>query len=112
MRVGIFFLIIVTIILFSCNKEKLTGKDEYVTLSYQQTFCADAWTTGSSDSLTLHNLSDYLVSAGLYIASLNIKLVDNPQTCYACNCKTGKVIYVSTLNSDSLKAKYNRIGFR
>jgi len=112
MRTGICFLLIITIILFACNKEKLIGKDEYVTLTYQQTSCADAWATGFSDSATLHNLSEYLISSGLYIASLNIKQVGSPVICDACYCKTGKVIYVSTLNSDSLKAKYNRIGFR
>lgn len=112
MNAAKFFLLIITIILFSCNKEKLTGNDEYVTLTYQQTSCADAWATGSSDSITLHNVSEYLVSSGLYIASLNIKLFSSPVICDACYCKTGKVIYVSTLNSDSLIAKYNRLGFR
>ena len=104
-------LLVIVIIILSCKKEKSIGDDEYVTLSYNQTYCADAWKTGNTDSITLRNLANYLIDADLYLASLYIKQEHEAEMCQACNCKTGKVIYVSTLNSDSLKAKYARIGF-
>jgi len=98
---------------FGCSKKnKPVGKDEYVTLSYKQTFCADPWPTASSDSLTLVNVANYLNTNGLYIAGLSIKNESNPELCLACVCKTGKVIYVSTLNSTNLTEKYVQIGFK
>ena len=105
----IFFLLILTI--SSCSKKPLI-EDKYVTLSYRQTFCSDPWTNVAIDSLTLINVATYLNSSGLYIAGLNIEQVTPPDICNACTCKTGKTIYVSTFDSDSLKAKYNRIGFK
>ena len=104
-------IVFIIIALMSCKKSRMI-KDEYITLAYKQTFCADAWATGSNDSLTLGSLTAYLNSSGLYVAGINIKQDTNPDLCNACICKTGKTISVSTLNTDSLKAKYGRIGFK
>ncbi len=105
----IFFILIISL---SCKKQKLIG-DKYITLSYKQTSCADAWASGSNDSITLKNLANYLNSYNLYIASLFIKQ-DSGYTisCLACTCKTGKTIYVSTFDNDSAKAQYMRLGFK
>jgi hypothetical protein len=88
------------------------GDKEFITLSYQQTMCSDPWKTAGSDSLTLVNVADYLKAADIHIAGLNIKHDGTKLVCEACNCKTGKVIYVSTLNSETLKEKLMKIGFK
>lgn len=113
MPIKFIFIIFIAIFIIACNKnkEKIIG-DQYVLLSYKQTGCADAWTTGSTDSLTLVNLRNYLISKDLYIASLSIKQDGIPEPCYACTCKTGKTITVSTFDSETLKAKYALIGFK
>lgn len=98
--------------LTACWKDRPEGENEYVTLTYQQTHCADPWPTGTTDSTTLKNVARYLDSAQLYIAGLNIKAETPPEVCSACSCKTGKTIYVSTLNSENQKAKYGLIGFK
>lgn len=98
--------------LTACRKDRPVGEKEYVTLTYQQTYCADPWPTGSTDSATLKNVARYLDSAQLYIAGLSIKAEAPPEVCSACTCKTGKIIYVSTLNSETLKVKYEAIGFK
>jgi hypothetical protein len=112
MKLKDLLLLLIAVIIFSCKKEKLIGDDEYVTLSYHQTYCADLWETGNTDSVTLRNLANYLIDANLYVSSLYINEETPGEMCNACTCKTGKVIYVSTLNSDSLKVKYARIGFK
>ena len=96
----------------ACIKKSEIG-DTYVTVSYKQTQCADKWNSSGSDSLTLVNVVHYLDSSQLYVAAINITNTkdNNGQACAACNCLTGKLINVTTLNSDSLIAKYKRIGF-
>jgi len=105
-------LLLIIVIILACKKIRIIGYSEYITLAYKQTFCSDFWTTGSNDSITINNVKRYFDSSELYIAGLDIKQDTNPDTCEACNCKTGKTIYVTTLDSDSLKAKYARIGFK
>jgi hypothetical protein len=83
-----------------------------VTLKYAQTQCADPWRTGASDSETLAHINHYLDSLNLYVADLTLKKEGDPVTCLACTCITGKVIYVSTLNSEAMKEKYLALGFR
>lgn len=105
-------ILLIAVSVFSCTKTKSIGEDEYVTLSYDQTFCADPWGADSNDTITLNQVSHYLDSVDLYIAALNIQNVTSPETCFACSCKTGKKIYVSTLNSETLKEKYKLLGFK
>ncbi len=112
MRTINILLVFTAVTILACTKSNRIGDDEYITLSYKQTFCSDPWATGSNDSLTLANVAAYLNSAGLYIAGLKIKQESSPSACLACACKTGKMIMVSTLNSETLKAKYQQIGFQ
>jgi hypothetical protein len=106
-------IIVATFLLITsgCTKEPI-GKHEYLNFYYKQTSCADPWGLGSSDSLTLVKVANYLNSSNLYIASLTIRNDDIAEMCLACTCKTGKTIYASTLNTDSLRAQYSRIGFK
>ncbi len=99
------------LVIFSCSKKEPIGKHEYVELSYQQTQCSDPWRNGSSDSATLQNLAKYLADQQLYVASMNIKVTSTGFFCEACICKTGKTIYVSTLNSSGLIDGYRKLGF-
>ena len=113
MRAAFVLFILIASVIFACTKKNYRiGDNEYVTLTYKQTFCADPWATGANDSLTLVNVAAYLNSSSLYIAGLNIKQDGSPDMCLACACKTGKTITVSTLNSETLKAKYMQIGFK
>jgi hypothetical protein len=104
-------ILLALIFLSGCRKEPI-GKNSYIKLYYKQTSCSDPWATGTTDSLTLVNVAAHLNSLNLYIAGLSILNDDTAEACSACTCKTGKTIYVSTFNSDSLKAQYTRIGFK
>ncbi|MEP7377369.1 MAG: hypothetical protein ABI675_28460 [Chitinophagaceae bacterium] len=113
MRTMRILIIFIATAIFACTKKnQRIGDNEYTTLSYKQTYCSDPWATGTNDNLTLVNVASYLASSELYIASLYIKQENSPDMCLACSCKTGKIITVSTLNSETLKAKYLQIGFK
>jgi len=105
-------LLFLIFIVIACHKDEPIGKDSYTRFYYKQTYCADPWPTGNTDSITLVNVTGYLNSLNLYIADLGIKQDGNIEICQACACKTGKTIYVATLNNDSLKARYIRAGFK
>ena len=112
MRINLVIFCTVFVAVCSCTKNDPVGKDEYVNLYYEQTFCADAWETGSNDSITLENVAVYLDEHDLYVSDLSIKQTGPADICQACGCKTGKTIYVSTLNSSSLKSAYTDLGFK
>lgn len=105
------FIVVAAALFTACSKKRPIGEDAYTTLFYKQTFCADPWSTGATDSATLVNVAAYLNTQGLYVAGLNIKQETAPEICSACGCKTGKFIYATTLNSTTLKEQYLRIGF-
>lgn len=106
------FVLIHAALLIACIKYQPVG-DHFITLSYKQTFCSDQWTTDlSSDSLTLIHVRDFLKTKNMFFESLSIKQETAAETCNACTCKTGKVIYVSTFDNDSCKVQYGRIGFK
>ena len=111
MRKLLAFLLFITLAGASCKKsEPMITK--YITLGYRQTYCADPWPMGANDTQTLENVADYLEAEGLHVASLNMKQETSPDICLACHCKTGKTIYASILDGESLKAKYQEIGFK
>lgn len=109
-KLAIFYIVFFAV--FACSKKGPIEKDEYTRFYYEQTFCSDPWQTGSTDSITLENVAAYLNEHDLYVAGLSIKQTGAAETCYACTCKTGKTIYVSTLNSNSLKEAYISLGFK
>lgn len=98
--------LLLTIVLFSCEKEHM----KYTTVYYQQTYCSDPWPTGTTDSLTLVNVAHFIDSIGVYIASLGIRQDHPADACTACACKTGKVIYLTTFEGDEMPAV--AFGFR
>ena len=112
MKITFIFFVIVVVAFIGCTKKERQGENEYVQLSYKQTQCSDPWANGSTDSLTLVNAANYLNGAGLYIADMHIKQESPSDVCQGCSCKTGKVIYVSTLNNSTLKEKYAQLGFK
>ena len=96
------------LLLASCTTEK---EDlEYVTYSYDQTSCADKWGTNSNDSITRQNVIKYLDSLKLYVADVKIKQESAGMTCLACQCLTGRVIYVTTL--EAMRDRYLELGFK
>jgi hypothetical protein len=105
------FLLAITLVAAGCSKEH-SATEKYITLSYKLTYCSDPWQRGATDDQTLQNVGAYLNTAALYVAGLTIKEDTNPEVCNACSCKTGKTIYVTTLDSESLKEKYLQIGFK
>lgn len=94
----------------ACTKEKIC-KDDYITLKYLQTGCADPWENSTSDSTTVANVSTYLLSQGLFVGGVSIQTDAPAQVCLACNCKTGKTIYVKTYNDSITIARFTQIGF-
>ena len=87
-----------------------TEKEELETYSYSQTSCADKWGTSANDSITRKNLIHYLDSLKLYVADVTIKQETAGMTCQACNCLTGRVIYVTTF--EAMKEQYMELGFK
>lgn len=112
MKFQLLLIFLLLVIMFACNKNDQPGKNQYVTLSYKQTYCSDPWRYSGTDSLALLSVEHFLDSSGLYAAGLNITQDGTSETCLACACKTGKTIFVSTLNDTTIKAKYLAIGFR
>ena len=96
----------------NCSKRDDIGSNEYVTLSYIETQCSDAWTRGSTDAITKNNLANYLSGQNIYFADITIKQESTGAVCTACTCGTGKVIYVSILKSDVVVQKMKTLGFK
>ena len=104
-------LFLTTLTIIACKKDR-SNTDKYITLRYEQTYCADSWATGENRDFLLKSITNYLKSEGLYVASVNIKQEREPEICLACSCKTGKTIYVTTLDSEDVKARYLELGFK
>jgi hypothetical protein len=110
-KLAIFLITIVAVC--ACSKKEPLAKHEYISFYYEQTMCSDPWETSNDDSITLENAAGYLNARDLYVGGLSIEQSDNPGVaCAACGCKTGKTIYVTTLNSNSIKNSFIEIGFK
>ncbi|GAC1438547.1 MAG: hypothetical protein NVSMB63_02290 [Sediminibacterium sp.] len=103
------FVSLLLVTLMACRKEV---EEHYVTLGYEQTFCADPWQNDNNDSTTINNVANYLSSASLYATDIWIDQGGETGSKQDCTSKTGKLIHVNTLASDSLLARYRRIGFQ
>lgn len=105
---------IAAIALFACEKEELVI-NKTMLFTHQQTQCADAWQTGTTEAQTIQNLENYLVAQGLDTPFLTIILGSSkdapPLNCTGCSCPTGREFTISVLESDSLKQKYINKGF-
>lgn len=103
--------VVAAIALFSCKRE---NQDETATFVYDQTQCSDAWVNSSNDSITVHNVYQYLDSMHVYGPELHvwIKNEGTNVVCQACSCPTGKKIYVSILFPKDVEEKLIALGFR
>lgn len=111
MKNSLIILSLLILILAACTKSEVI-KDRFITLSYQQTQCADPWNNSVDDSITLKNVNEHLKSNGIYVASLLIKQESMAEICTACTCKTGKIIYLSTFDDRDMKKKAESVGFK
>lgn len=80
----------------SCKKED-DLPENLVSYYYEETYCADPWenNNSSSDAALQTIVSDYLsISLGVKFYRLRITDEGTPQACFACSCKTGKIIRI------------------
>ncbi|RPD50698.1 hypothetical protein [Paracnuella aquatica] len=102
---------------FACNKNRsvlLENKQlsaDLVTYAYAQTQCADPWPASTDDNVTAQNVRRYLDSAGVPVSSVNIKKTALEASCLACTCPSGKIIYVTTPNTQVVKARIRELKF-
>ncbi|HUC81756.1 MAG TPA: hypothetical protein VMR70_12625 [Flavisolibacter sp.] len=106
---ALFLFLIVTA--FTCRKTA-QKEDQYALYAYKQTQCADAWQNSTTDSITVANVAAYLASQSLPVMSLRIKADEVASVCSACQCKTGKTIYVMSSDDGVTKAKFQALGFQ
>jgi hypothetical protein len=100
------------VIIFLCSTCKVETKWlQSESFKYAQTSCADAWQTGSSDSITCINVSQFLISKNIFARGVFIKNDGVSELCNACNCKTGNNIYLSTFGHDSSNVVLTQLGF-
>jgi len=108
----LFTVLMIEMVMAACSKNTPSFSNaRYITISHHQTYCADPWPAALNDSLTLINVAHYLDSLNLYRASLYIKLDAEKDACSSCSCKTGKDIYVVTIDSTALLDRYLQAGF-
>lgn len=112
MSVKIIIGLLVSLVFWSCIKTS-ERRDDYISLTYDQTQCADQWGYGSSDNLTIGKVKHYLDSLQLFYHAVTIQTDPSKVSlCNACTCTTGKVFFVTTRDDDALEARYAQIGFK
>jgi len=95
----------ITLLLFSCDKNKET------TLHWDQTGCSNPWDDYISlDSFTVEayheGINDYLTEQDITVYSISSELDSTIiQLCLACHCKTGEVISIRIPTKDKRKLK-------
>ncbi|MEM1123407.1 MAG: hypothetical protein AAGJ18_23415 [Bacteroidota bacterium] len=96
------------IVLTNCSKE-----DALVSLSFNETKCADPWRTneGDSEEALKAAVTDYLENE-LKIDFDNYQMTfdeEKVQFCEACGCTTGRVITIAV--EESAVAELEEVGF-
>ena len=105
MKKTILAILTITILLFSCDKDKET------TLYWDQTGCFNPWDDYISlDSFTVEayheGINDYLNEQEITVYSITSEFDSTKmELCYACHCKTGTVITVNIPIKDKRKLK-------
>ena len=87
-------LISLGLLTLSCTKSKNELKEGYEKFSYAQTGCSDAWTTGLTDETTIINVKNFLEERNIPVDEIWIEKFSDGPFCLACNCPTGKKIFV------------------
>jgi hypothetical protein len=75
-----------------------------VELSWTQTQCSDPWNTGSGhpNDQTYDSLVSYFSQLGIDLYHVGFMFYpDSAETCEACDCKTGTVIYIYVEDNDT-----------
>ena len=105
------FLWLMILSLTACISET---EEETLQLAYQQTYCADSWDLSTQDTQqeysTENRISDYLAELNIEYESLSISAINPAETCFACHCLTGKIIYLTITNTDD-ESTLESIGF-
>lgn len=105
--IGLLFLVLIS--LEACQEN---GNPNYMEFYWEQTGCADPWAvnTSSSQKSLKTAVEAYLKDEGVVGARFtSIETEWIGAVCFACNCKTGKWIYVSAPLSQ--KEKLLELGF-
>jgi hypothetical protein len=99
--------------LFTCNKEDYALKEgNNLTFTYAATQCADPWQNNASNEVTAQNVKSYLESQGVEVITVSVNRTSNDATCLACTCPSGKTIYVTVADSESIRIKLLQLGFQ
>jgi hypothetical protein len=85
-------------LLLATGCEKVPTCNDCARLAYEQTLCADVWGYGTngSDAAVAAAVRDFFVSNGVPVHEVSVSNDGYPQACLACNCTTGRIIYVTT----------------
>jgi len=103
MKIKLFALILICILLISCNNENSTDNIFY----WDQTGCSDPWDVNEnfSNSDTLVSLSAYLESEGVIVLNARTERTSEGPFCFACSCTTGLRIFITISETDNTKAE-------
>ncbi len=105
-------LIPIILLTLACNRNMNAGKQKTVQYMYGQTQCNDAWQSVEGSGDTKDNLRRFLESKGLQVQEIVLK--DAPagmMYCEACNCPTGRMFMVSSLDADRKEDQWLALGF-
>ena len=100
-----FSLIIILGLMVSCNK------DQAISMHWDETGCLNPWdnfiTLDTFTTEAYHQgINDYLTSEGIAVNYISSELDSSKiEFCYACHCKTGKVITINIPKGDKRKLK-------
>lgn len=90
-------LIIFSFLVFLISCEKDSGDKSWA--YYNETQCSNPWPIAYTLS-TESKVHDYLDAEGIQIFDIKIDTFSSGPFCEACNCSTGRKIYVLILKSD------------
>ncbi|MFL2585608.1 MAG: hypothetical protein ACJ0QO_03020 [Parvicellaceae bacterium] len=98
-------LIILLGLIVSCNK------DQAISMHWDETGCSNPWdnflTLDTFTTEAYHQgINDYLTSEGIAVNSISSELDSSKmEFCFACHCKTGKVITINIPKENKRKLK-------
>ncbi|MGB1216622.1 MAG: hypothetical protein ACPG5P_02030 [Saprospiraceae bacterium] len=87
---------------FMCISIFACKENEDVWYTYSETYCADAWETGSGseETVVLESVENYLESKGVRVAEVDLNDMEVGATCMACTCLSGRIIRVRSTSGD------------
>jgi hypothetical protein len=85
------FLLVAFILMASC------GKNDSVTMLYEETQCSDVWDANQTSSNTVEEaiIAYFEANHNITMTGVSIKTVSEGPFCFACNCPSGREIQVS-----------------